>query len=129
MGILRVRNLISPPYVYSHPFTTSHRVAEDDLFVVLGSDGLFDHFSNDDVVQLAHRFVQDHPFGDPAKFLIEQLVSKVAETSGTILSLPTKFNLQMRAVKEMGFFGGIHLLRPAMWHKNQWRPSLLMSDF
>ncbi|CAA6659707.1 unnamed protein product [Spirodela intermedia] len=82
MGILRVRNLISPPYVYTHPFTTSHRVAEDDLFVVLGSDGLFDHFSNDNVVQLVHQFVQEHPFGDPAKFLIEQLVSKVAETSG-----------------------------------------------
>ncbi|XP_078441162.1 putative protein phosphatase 2C 39 [Wolffia australiana] len=82
MGILRVRNLISPPYVYTNPFTTYHRVTEDDLFVVLGSDGLFDLFSNEDVVGLVHQFVQDHPFGEPAKFLIEQLVSKVAELSG-----------------------------------------------
>ncbi|MQL79946.1 hypothetical protein Taro_012402, partial [Colocasia esculenta] len=82
MGILRVRNLCSPPYVYTHPFTTSHKVTENDLFVVLGSDGLFDFFSNSEVVELVHQFVQDNPFGDPAKFLIEQLVLRVAEHTG-----------------------------------------------
>ena len=82
MGILRVRNLISPPYVYTNPFTTSHRLTDEDLFVVLGSDGLFDHFSNDEVVRHVHQFVQDHPSGDPAKFLVEELVSKVAQNSG-----------------------------------------------
>lgn len=82
IGILRVRNLCSPPYVYTDPFTTSHRVTENDLFVVLGSDGLFDFFNNNEVVKLVHQFVQDNPFGDPAKFLIEQLVLRVAEHSG-----------------------------------------------
>uniref|UniRef100_A0A1D1Y620 protein-serine/threonine phosphatase n=1 Tax=Anthurium amnicola TaxID=1678845 RepID=A0A1D1Y620_9ARAE len=82
MGILRVRNLCSPPYVYTHPYTTCHRVTENDLFVVLGSDGLFDFFDNNEVVQLVYQFVQDNPFGDPAKFLIEQLVLRVAERTG-----------------------------------------------
>lgn len=51
MGILRVQDLRSPPYVYTQPFTMSHKVSENDLFVVLGSDGLFDFFTNDEVVQ------------------------------------------------------------------------------
>lgn len=73
MGILRVRNLCSPPYVYTHPFTMSHTVSEKDQFIVLGSDGLFDFFSNDEVVQLVHLFIQHNPSGDPAKHLVEQL--------------------------------------------------------
>lgn len=79
MGILRVRNLCSPPYVYTNPHTLSHKVTEDDLFVVLGSDGLFDFFSNDEVVQLVYQFIHDSPFGDPAKYLIEQVVHKAAK--------------------------------------------------
>uniref|UniRef100_A0A0E0H095 protein-serine/threonine phosphatase n=1 Tax=Oryza nivara TaxID=4536 RepID=A0A0E0H095_ORYNI len=79
MGILRVRNLCSPPYVYTNPHTVSHKVTEDDLFVVLGSDGLFDFFSNDEVVQLVYQFMHDNPIGDPAKYLIEQLLLKAAK--------------------------------------------------
>lgn len=82
MGILRVRNLCSPPYIYTHPFTMSHQVTENDLFVVLGSDGLFDFFNNDEVVGLVHRFIQDNPFGDPAKHLVEHLVLRAAENAG-----------------------------------------------
>ncbi|KAG9447366.1 hypothetical protein H6P81_013494 [Aristolochia fimbriata] len=82
MGILRVRNLISPPYVYTDPFTKSHRVTENDLFVVLGSDGLFDFFGNDEVVELVYSFIQDNPSGDPAKHLVEHLVLRAAENAG-----------------------------------------------
>lgn len=82
MGILRIQNLCSPPYVYSHPFTTSHRVSEEDRFVVLGSDGLFDFFSNDEVARLVHLFIQHNPVGDPAKHLIEELVQRAANNAG-----------------------------------------------
>lgn len=82
MGILRVRNLCSPPYVYTHPFTMSHKVSENDLFVVLGSDGLFDFFRNEEVVELVHQFIQDNPLGDPAKYMVEQLVLRAAENAG-----------------------------------------------
>eukprot|EP00268_Persea_americana_P034092 TRINITY_DN33717_c0_g1_i1.p1 TRINITY_DN33717_c0_g1~~TRINITY_DN33717_c0_g1_i1.p1 ORF type:complete len:553 (+),score=132.44 TRINITY_DN33717_c0_g1_i1:500-2158(+) len=82
MGILRVRNLCDPPYVYTNPHTMSHRVSENDLFVVLGSDGLFDFFSNEEVVELVHLFVENNPFGDPSKHLVEQLVLRAAETAG-----------------------------------------------
>ncbi|XP_077226543.1 putative protein phosphatase 2C 39 [Tasmannia lanceolata] len=82
MGILRVLNLCSPPYVYTHPFTMHHRVSEQDLFVIMGSDGLFDFFSNDEAVELVHLFIQANPFGDPAKHLVEQLVLRAAENAG-----------------------------------------------
>ncbi|KAJ0973486.1 hypothetical protein J5N97_021445 [Dioscorea zingiberensis] len=82
MGILRVHNLCSPPYIYTQPFTMSHRVSENDLFVILGSDGLFDFFKNEDVVKIVHRYIKTNPFGDPAKHLIEQLIFKAAENAG-----------------------------------------------
>lgn len=85
MGILRVSNLCSPPYVSTRPFTMSHEVSENDLFVVLGSDGLFDFFRNEEVVELVHKFIQDKPLGDPAKYLVEQLILRAAENAGTFL--------------------------------------------
>jgi len=84
MGILRVRDLSSPPYVYTNPHTLSHKVTDDDLFVVLGSDGLFDFFSNNEVVQLVYQFMHDNPMGDPAKYLIEQLILKAAREAGML---------------------------------------------
>ncbi|KAJ4736501.1 Protein phosphatase 2C containing protein [Rhynchospora pubera] len=79
MGILRVKNLCSPPYVYTNPHTLSHKVSENDLFVVLGSDGLYDFFDNDEVVSIVSKFIKQNPFGDPAKYLIEQLVVRAAQ--------------------------------------------------
>ncbi|KAK1295480.1 putative protein phosphatase 2C 39 [Acorus calamus] len=92
MGILQVSNLISPPYVSANPFVMNHTVSENDLFVVLGSDGLFDFFSNNEVVQLVHQFIQGNPFADPAKHLVEHLVRRAAEKAGftteELMSIP-----------------------------------------
>ncbi|KAL4191880.1 hypothetical protein AMTRI_Chr06g191240 [Amborella trichopoda] len=82
MGILRVRNLCSPPYISANPSIGIHRVTDGDLFVVIGSDGLFDFFSNDEVVELVHQFIEKNPFGDPAKYLLEQLVLRAAQNAG-----------------------------------------------
>lgn len=82
MGILRVRNLISPPYVSLEPSLISHEVSDSDHFVVLGSDGLFDFFSNNEVVNLVYSYMLKNPFGDPAKFLVEQLAARAADSAG-----------------------------------------------
>ncbi|XP_021728939.1 probable protein phosphatase 2C 40 isoform X2 [Chenopodium quinoa] len=82
MGILRVRNLISPPYVSTSPSINVHRISRSDRFVVLGSDGLFDFFTNEEVVRLVHLFILKNPSGDPAKFLLEQLVIRAADCAG-----------------------------------------------
>ncbi|XP_059286510.1 probable protein phosphatase 2C 40 [Lycium ferocissimum] len=92
MGILRVRNLISPPYISVQPSLTVHEISCSDHFVVLGSDGLFDFFNNDDVVKLVYSYILRHPFGDPAKFLVEQLVMRAADSAGfskeELMSIP-----------------------------------------
>ncbi|XP_021290541.1 probable protein phosphatase 2C 40 [Herrania umbratica] len=82
MGILRVRNLISPPYISTEPSLNVHKVSRSDHFVIVGSDGLFDFFSNEETVKLVHSYISSNPSGDPAKFLVEQLVIKAAHSAG-----------------------------------------------
>ncbi|CAI6000848.1 unnamed protein product [Closterium sp. NIES-65] len=82
MGIFRVRDLVSPPYVSSVPFATARRVCARDWFVVAGSDGLFDFFTNHEVVQHVAAFLLAHPHGDPAKHMLEQLLLRAAKQAG-----------------------------------------------
>lgn len=82
MGILRVRNLLSPPYVSVQPSLYMHEISSSDHFVILGSDGLFDFFTNDEAVKLVHSYISTKPSGDPAKYLLEQLVLKAACSAG-----------------------------------------------
>ncbi|GAB4851278.1 hypothetical protein Ancab_030574 [Ancistrocladus abbreviatus] len=92
MGILRVRNLISPPYISINPAMNVHKISESDHFVILGSDGLFDFFTNEEAVNLIHSYILCNPSGDPAKFLLEQLVSRAADCAGftmeELMSIP-----------------------------------------
>lgn len=81
MGILKVRNLCDPPYTYTEPFTTCRMVSETDLFVVLGSDGLYDFLPNQEVVELVYLFIKSNPDGDPAKHLIEKILPRAAENA------------------------------------------------
>ncbi|CAH1427557.1 unnamed protein product [Lactuca virosa] len=82
MGILRVRNLLSPPYVSVQPSLYMHEISSSDHFVIFGSDGLFDFFTNDEAVKLVHSYISTKPSGDPAKYLLEQLVLKAACSAG-----------------------------------------------
>ena len=87
MGILRVRDLSSPPYLSTNPSVHMHQVDPEDRFVVIGSDGLFDFFTNEEVVTYVHKFLCANPMGDPAKYMIEQLLLRAAATAGIFLSL------------------------------------------
>ncbi|CAN0918133.1 Probable protein phosphatase 2C 40 [Linum grandiflorum] len=82
MGILRVRNLISPPYVSTEPSLNVHRISKSDHFVIVASDGLFDFFSNEEAVELVHSYMLSNPHGDPAKFLLDHLVKRAASCAG-----------------------------------------------
>ncbi|XP_004296830.1 PREDICTED: probable protein phosphatase 2C 40-like isoform 1 [Fragaria vesca subsp. vesca] len=82
MGILRVRNLISPPYVSTQPSVDVRRISKSDRFVIVASDGLFDFFTNDEAVKLVHSYISSNPSGDPSKFLLEQLVVRAANSAG-----------------------------------------------
>ncbi|KAL5712999.1 hypothetical protein ACHQM5_015118 [Ranunculus cassubicifolius] len=82
MGILQVQNLLSPPYISTQPSLNVHKISKDDCFVIVGSDGLFDFFNNDESVGLVHSYIKSNPSGDPAKFLLEQLVLRAADSAG-----------------------------------------------
>lgn len=98
MGILRVQNLISPPYVSTQPSLNVHTISPRDHFVIVGSDGLFDFFSNNEAVELVHSYILSHPYGDPAKFLVEQLVIKAAKCAGKSLVVRLVF---IRSISSM----------------------------
>lgn len=92
IGILKVTNLVSPPYVSTDPSVNVHNISDLDHFVILGSDGLFDFFSNEEVVNLVDSYMSRNPFGDPSKFLLEELVSRAADSAGfsteELMSIP-----------------------------------------
>ncbi|ONK78648.1 uncharacterized protein A4U43_C02F21000 [Asparagus officinalis] len=85
MGILRVPKLVSPPYVSTQPSLCVHKVSEGDHFGIIASDGLFDFFSNEEAVNLVQYFILNSPSGNPAEFLVQQLVSKAAKNAGLTL--------------------------------------------
>ncbi|MCO5597584.1 hypothetical protein L7F22_051663 [Adiantum nelumboides] len=85
MGLLRVPNLSSPPYISAKPHLNAHKVCLGDQFVVMGSDGLFDFFSNDEVVSLLHSFMLLNPSADPAHYMLDQLLLRAADSAGMTL--------------------------------------------
>lgn len=85
MGLLRVPNLSSPPYISAKPHLSAHRVCTGDEFVVMGSDGLFDFFTNEEVVHLLHRFMLINPSADPARYMLDQLLIRAANSAGMTL--------------------------------------------
>lgn len=82
MGILRVKDLSSPPYLAVTPSVSSLEVQPEDRFVVIGSDGMFDFFSNEEVVELINNFLIADPSGDPSKYMVEQLLARAAKNAG-----------------------------------------------
>lgn len=51
--------------------------------MVIGSDGLFDFFTNEEVVEHVNRFLIAQPTADPAKYMVEQLLLRAANFAGT----------------------------------------------
>lgn len=96
MGILRVKDLSSPPYLTITPSVNRLQVQPEDKFVVIGSDGLFDFFTNEEVVEYVDSFLIAQPTGDPAKYMVEQLLLRAANFAGTNINdplLPTEREL------------------------------------
>ncbi|CAG8614291.1 11138_t:CDS:1 [Funneliformis mosseae] len=47
----------TPPYVTARPEVTCHKLTENDKFLVLATDGLWDELSNEEVVELVGEFL------------------------------------------------------------------------
>ncbi|KAL5541853.1 hypothetical protein UlMin_009563 [Ulmus minor] len=82
MGILQIQNLRSPPYVSTQPSLNVHRISKSDRFVIVASDGLFDYYSNNEAVEHVRSYILSNPYGDPAKFLVEEVLNRAANRFG-----------------------------------------------
>ncbi|EOA26614.1 hypothetical protein CARUB_v10022673mg [Capsella rubella] len=67
------------PYISCTPSLRHYRLAENDQFMVLSSDGLYQYLSNEEVVSLAK---EKFPDGDPAQHVIQELLVRAAKKAG-----------------------------------------------
>ncbi|KAJ0240007.1 PPM-type phosphatase domain-containing protein [Hirschfeldia incana] len=64
------------PYISCTPSLRHYRLTENDQFMVLSSDGLYQYLSNEEVVSLA---MEKFPDGDPAQHVIQELLVRAAK--------------------------------------------------
>ncbi|OVA16591.1 Protein phosphatase 2C (PP2C)-like domain [Macleaya cordata] len=70
------------PYISCIPSVRHHRLCSSDRFLVLSSDGLYQYFSNEEVVSHVAWFIENVPEGDPAQYLIAELLFRAAKKNG-----------------------------------------------
>ncbi|KAI3453444.1 hypothetical protein Pfo_010107 [Paulownia fortunei] len=70
------------PYISCSPSLRHHKLCPRDQFLVLSSDGLYQYFSNQEVVSHVQNFLERFPDGDPAQHLIEELLFRAARKAG-----------------------------------------------
>ncbi|CAL4930369.1 unnamed protein product [Urochloa decumbens] len=78
----KVNYVGTDPYVSCTPALCHHRISEQDKFLVLSSDGLYQYFTNKEVVDEVEAFTAAQPDGDPAQHLVGELVIRAATKAG-----------------------------------------------
>ncbi|XP_061354031.1 protein phosphatase 2C 32-like [Gastrolobium bilobum] len=82
LEVFRVDYVGSAPYLSCTPSVLHHRLSSSDRFLVLSSDGLYQYFSNEEVVAHVTWFMENVPEGDPAQYLIAELLFCAAKKNG-----------------------------------------------
>lgn len=82
LEMFQVEYIGTDPYITCEPCTVHHRLTSSDRFMVLSSDGLYEYFSNEEVVAHVTWFIENVPEGDPAQYLIAELLSRAATKNG-----------------------------------------------
>ncbi|XP_062084924.1 protein phosphatase 2C 32 [Humulus lupulus] len=82
LEMFRVEYVGNAPYVSCIPNVIHHRLSSSDRFLVLSSDGLYQFFSNEEVVAHVTWFMENVPEGDPAQYLIAELLFRAAKKNG-----------------------------------------------
>lgn len=82
LEMFRVGYVGNAPYVSCIPSSVHHRLSSSDRFLVLSSDGLYQYFSNEEVVAHVTWFMENVPEGDPAQYLIAELLFRAAKKNG-----------------------------------------------
>lgn len=87
LEMFRIDYIGAAPYLSCIPSVLHHRMTSGDRFLVLSSDGLYQYFTNDEVVSHVAWFMENVPEGDPAQYLIAELLGRAAKKNGNLLFL------------------------------------------
>ncbi|OMO82327.1 phosphatase 2C (PP2C)-like protein [Corchorus olitorius] len=82
LEMFRIDYVGDAPYLSCIPSVVHHRLASSDRFLVLSSDGLYQYFSNEEVVAHVTWFMENVPEGDPAQYLVAELLFRAAKKNG-----------------------------------------------
>ncbi|KAF6138786.1 hypothetical protein GIB67_000581, partial [Kingdonia uniflora] len=79
LEMFRVDYIGDAAYISCTPHLLHHRLCSSDRFVVLSPDGLYQYFSNEEVVSHVAWFIENVPEGDPAQYQIAELLFQAAK--------------------------------------------------
>jgi serine/threonine protein phosphatase PrpC len=82
LGAFKIDYIGIDPYINCIPSLCHHRIGPNDKFLVLSSDGLYQYFTNKEVVDQVEMFTAAHPEGDPAQHLASELLLRAAKKAG-----------------------------------------------
>uniref|UniRef100_A0A1D1Y9X6 protein-serine/threonine phosphatase n=1 Tax=Anthurium amnicola TaxID=1678845 RepID=A0A1D1Y9X6_9ARAE len=82
LEMFRINYIGTSPYLSCIPLVVHHRLSSNDRFLVLSSDGLYQYFTNEGVVSHVAWFMENVPEGDPAQYLITELLFRAAKKNG-----------------------------------------------
>lgn len=71
----RLRDPIKRPILSSEPSITIHSLLPEDLFLIFASDGLWEHLTNQEAVDLVHK----HPRNGSARRLVKAALQEAAQ--------------------------------------------------
>ncbi|OEL18511.1 putative protein phosphatase 2C 46 [Dichanthelium oligosanthes] len=82
LEVFRVNYVGTSPYITCRPYLRHHRLNSRDKFMILSSDGLYDYFTNEEVVAQVEAFTARYPDEDPAKYLSHEILLRAANQAG-----------------------------------------------
>ncbi|KAK1303572.1 putative protein phosphatase 2C 26 [Acorus calamus] len=82
LEIFRNEYIGTAPYISCSPSLCHHKLGPSDQFLVISSDGLYQHMSNQEVILHVKNFLEKFPDGDPAQSLIEEVLFRAAKEAG-----------------------------------------------
>ncbi|KAL6008967.1 hypothetical protein ACLOJK_022194 [Asimina triloba] len=82
LEMFQIEYIGTTPYLSCIPAVRHHRLCSNDRFLVLSSDGLYQYFSNEEVISHVLWFMENVPEGDPAQYLIAELLFRAAKKNG-----------------------------------------------
>ncbi|XP_010543309.1 PREDICTED: probable protein phosphatase 2C 66 [Tarenaya hassleriana] len=82
LEMFRIEYVGKAPYITCSPSLCHHKLTSRDKFLILSSDGLYEYFSNEEVIFAVESFIAAFPEGDPAQHLIEEVLLRAAKKFG-----------------------------------------------